>query len=134
MKQSRGKVAKTVADRTLKSGSSKKFSQEIAAYLLHEHRVNDLNSLLRDVQAAWAERGYVEVIATTAHPLTQQNRATIIKQIKQLYPKAEKVIVTEVHDPSVKGGVQVNLAHDQLDLSIEAKLNKFKQLTTAGKD
>jgi len=42
--------------------------------------------------------------------------------------------VTEVADPAIIGGVQIALADQQLDLSVEAKLNKFKQLTSAGKD
>jgi F0F1-type ATP synthase delta subunit len=40
--------------------------------------------------------------------------------------------VTEVLDPEVLGGVRLSLANQQLDLSVEAKLNKFKQLTLTG--
>jgi F0F1-type ATP synthase delta subunit len=134
MKTSRTRVAQTIADRTLRDGSKKKLSQEIAAYLLTERRVGDLDSLLRDVQADWAEAGFVEVLAASAHPLTATVRANIEKRIKSLYPGAKRVIVTEVHDPEVIGGVRLSLANQQLDLSIEAKLNKFKQLTTAGKE
>jgi F0F1-type ATP synthase delta subunit len=134
MKTSRTRIAHTVADRTLQGDSKKKLSQEIAAYLLSERRVGDLDSLLRDVQADWAEAGFVEVLAASAHPLTAAVRANVEKRIKSLYPGAKRVIVTEVRDPDVIGGVRLNLANQQLDLSVEAKLNKFKQLTTAGKD
>ena len=135
MKTPRTRIAHTIADRTLKDGSKKKLSQEIAAYyLLSERRVGDLDSLLRDVQADWAEAGFVEVLATSAHPLSAAVRVNIEKRIKSLYPGAKRIIVTEVHDPEVIGGVRLNLANQQLDLSIEAKLNKFKQLTTSGKD
>jgi F0F1-type ATP synthase delta subunit len=34
----------------------------------------------------------------------------------------------------VIGGVRLSLANQQLDLSVESKLNKFKQLTAAGKE
>lgn len=134
MKQPRTKIARLVADRTLKAGSSKQLAREVAAYLLSERRVSELNSLLRDVQADWADAGFVEVIAASAHPLTASVKTDIAAQVKAVFPKAEQVIVTEVHDPEVIGGVRLSFANRQLDLSVEAKLNKFKQLTTAGKD
>ncbi len=134
MKQRRAKIAGTIADKTLKNGVSRPFSKQIAAYLLSERRVNELDSIVRDVQADWAGAGYVEVIASSAHPLTAAVRADIKRQIKQLYPAAKQVIITEVRDPELIGGVRLNLADRQLDLSLRTKLNKFKQLTMTGKD
>lgn len=134
MKTPRIKIARAIADKTLGKGASKRLSQEVAAYLLSERRVNELGSVLRDVQADWAEAGYVEVIASSAHPLTAANKADITKQAKQFYPEAKRIIVTEARDPEVIGSVRLTLADRQLDLSVEAKLNKFKQLTAAGKD
>ena len=134
MKQPRTKIAKTIADKTIKTGSTKEYSQQIAAYLLSERRVSDLSSIMRDVQQDWADVGYVEVLASSAHPLSSQTKADIAEQIKLVEPTAKKIIVTEVHDPEIIGGVQLSLANQQLDMSVEAKLNKFKQLTTSGKD
>lgn len=134
MKSPRTKIAGAIAAKTLKSGVSRRLSQEIAAYLLSERRVGDLDSILRDVQNDWAAAGYVEVTAASAHPLTDAIKADITRQVKSLYPDARQVIITEVADPEVIGGVRLNLPNQQLDLTIEAKLNKFKQLTAAGKD
>jgi F0F1-type ATP synthase delta subunit len=130
MKIRRTRISQAIADKTLKQGVSKRFSQEIAAYLLTERRTGQLDSILRDVQGDWARVGRVEVIASSAHPLTSAVKADITRQIRRLYPKARKIIVTEVRDPGVIGGVRLNLADQQLDLSVQAKLNKFKQLTT----
>lgn len=130
MKAPRQRISKTIADATLKSGISKRYSQEIAAYLLSERRVNQLDSIVRDVQADWAANGYVEVLASSAHPITESVRTEISRQIRQLYPEAKQIIVTEVHDPKIMGSVSLSLANQQLDLSVEAKLNKFKQLMT----
>jgi F0F1-type ATP synthase delta subunit len=134
MKQSRTKLAQTIANATLQNGVSKDFSREVAAYLLSEGRVSDLDSILRDVQADWAEAGYVEVTAASAYELTADIKVDIKAQVQKLYPDAHQIIITEVRDPEVVGGVRLSLANKQLDLSIEAKLNKFKQLTTVGKD
>ena len=135
MKTPRTRISSTIADRTLNSVRSgqksavQSVAKEVAAYLLAENRVGELDSVLRDVQADWAEAGYVEVLAASAHPLSSDVRANITKQVKGLYPDAKQVIVTEVPDPTVIGGVRLSLANQQLDLSVEAKLNKFKQLT-----
>jgi F0F1-type ATP synthase delta subunit len=133
MKQSRTKIAKAVAERTLKNGISAGLSKEIAAYLMDEGRISELDSLLRDVEADWASAGYVEVLAYSAHELDAEVRKEIDREARNLYPAAKKIIVTHVHDPEIIGGVKLMIANNQLDLSIEAKLNKFKQLT-AGKD
>jgi|SRR6185369_1142407 F0F1-type ATP synthase delta subunit len=134
MKTPRTRIAATVADTTLSKGASKEYAREVAAFLLAEGRVGELDSLLRDVQADWAAKGYVEVLARSAYPLTDEVKAEIAERVRPLYPAANKVVVTEVTDPSVIGGVQISLANQQLDLSVEAKLNKFKQLTGAGKE
>ena len=132
MKAPRTRIAQVVADRTLKTGVSKRLAREVAAYLLSEHRTAELDSIVRDVQADWAEAGQVEVIAASAHPLSASVQADIKQKVRQMYPGAKRIIVTEAYDPAVIGGVRLSLADRQLDLSVEAKLNKFKQLTAAG--
>lgn len=131
MKARRTRIARVVAEHTLKAGASKGFVRELAAYLLTEGRVAELDSIMRDVQQDWAEAGVVEVLASSAHPLPTAVQADIKSRVKRLYPNAKRIIVTERRDPSIIGGVRLDLADQQLDLSVEAKLNKFKQLTTA---
>lgn len=129
MKTPRTRIARVVATTSLKQGVSKRLSREIAAYLLAERRVNELDSVLRDVQADWADAGHVEVAAASAHPLSPGVKTDIQKQVRRLYPSAKQIVINEVRDPAVIGGVRLNLPNQQLDLSVEAKLNKFKQLT-----
>lgn len=134
MRQSRLKIASVVADATLTKGFTKRYSRQLAAYLLSERRVGELDSLMRDVQADWANQGYVEVIALSAFKLSLKTIIDIKRQIRGLYPNAKQIVVTEQLDPSVIGGVKLKLADQQLDLSIAAKLNQFKQLTTNEKE
>lgn len=129
-KQSRTKLASVLAAKTLQAGASKKLGRQIAGYLLSERRVGELDSLLRDIQSDWAEAGYVEVIARSAHPITKTIESDVKRQVKTIYPAAKSVVVTPVLDPSVIGGINVRLAHQQFDASVQAKLNQFKQLTT----
>ncbi|HVX58470.1 MAG TPA: F0F1 ATP synthase subunit delta [Candidatus Saccharimonadales bacterium] len=134
MKAPRTRLARLVADQTLDKGVSGRFAREVAAYLLSEGRVDELDSLLRDVQEDWAEAGHVEVTARSAHPLTAAVKDDIRREVKKVYPAAKRIVINEVTDPAVVGGVRLNMPSRQLDLSIRAKLNLFKQAVTAGKD
>lgn len=134
MKIARHMLAATIAQRTLASSDLKQLGDELAAYLLTEHRTSELDSLMRDIMQYRADHGTVEVLAVTAHPLTQAVRADIKKEIKRLYPAAAQIVITERYDATVIGGVRLELANQQLDLSVRNKLNRLKQLTAAGKD
>jgi F0F1-type ATP synthase delta subunit len=134
MATERSRTAGVIAAHTLSKGVTKKYAREVAALLLSTRRVGQLDSLLRDVQADWAEAGYVEVLAYSAHELNSATKNDIAARVKKIYPAAKDVVITEVRDSAVLGGVRISLPNQQLDLSIEAKLNRFKQLTGAGKE
>ncbi len=134
MKVSRRKVAAAIASSTLKNGVSRKFAKEIGAYLLTDKRTAELDSLLRDVQEIWAEDGSVNVTAISAHPLNPRVKQDINKEVRRVYPHVKHISITPVADPAIIGGVRIEFANQQLDLSVENKLNQFKQLTAAGKE
>ena len=131
MRVTRSRIAAIIAERSLGSTGAKQLSQEVAAYLLDEGRTSELDSILRDIMQYRSDRGIVEVIAVSAHPLDAKVRADIETRIRGLYPQAKQIIVSEQHDASVIGGVRLELANQQLDLSVRSKLNRFKQLTPA---
>ena len=106
-------------------------SQELAAYLLSEGRSNELDSLMRDIMQRRADNGTVEVLAHSAFALSDAVRADIETEVRRLFPTATTIIISEVHDPEVVAGVRLELANEQLDLSIRSKLNRFKQLAGA---
>lgn len=132
MKTPRHQISGIIAADTLRKGVSKQYARKIAAFLLAEHRVNDLDSIVRDVQADWADAGHLEVIADSAHELTPAVKTDITRKVRQFYPSVKQIAVEERRDPDVLGGVRLNLPGRQLDLTARAKLNKFKQLTGTG--
>jgi F0F1-type ATP synthase delta subunit len=133
MKTSRLKVASYIAQKTLADKtSSKELSKEIAAYLLQNRRVGELESLLRDVELLWAEAGHVEVVATTSHPLSTDNKNEIKSEAKSIYPAAKTININEIIDESLLANIRLNIINKRLDLSAKASLNRFRQLTGAG--
>ena len=134
MKTSRTQLAGIIGRRTLARQFGKAEVKSLAAYLLEEKRTGDVDSLLRDVQAVWAEHGFVEVVATSAHELSPQVVRDIEAEVRTIYPEAKRIAVAARLDPEVVGGVRLDFAGHQLDLSVAARLQQFKTLAVHGKD
>lgn len=131
-KTPRHQIAKVLAERSLGRVNAKTFGDEIAAYLLQERRTADVEPLLRDIMQYRADHGIVEVIAVSAYPLSDSVRGDIKHQVKAVFPDAKQIIISEELQPEVVGGVRLELPNQQFDLSVRAKLSRFKQLTTRG--
>ncbi len=130
----RDQIAAVIAKRSLVPADGPDLAREVAAYLLAEHRTADVESLVRDVWQYRADHGLVEVRVTSAFALSDKLRTAIKAQVQKLYPAVKQVIISEQRDPSIIGGIRLELANQQLDASLRAKLNHFKQLTAVGKD
>lgn len=133
MKTPRVQLARLIADKS-KSSDRKTLAKEVACYLLEEGRTQELDSILRDVQAIRANEGFVEVIATSAHELSATICQDIEAEARKLYPNAKKVCITPRLQPDLIGGVRLQIIDHQLDLTTRAKLQKFKMLAVYGKD
>jgi F0F1-type ATP synthase delta subunit len=133
MKAPRTKIASVIANKS-RDGFSKSEATEVAAYLLEERRVSELESILRDVSNLWAEQGYVEVKASSAYELSDQVKRDIEDQVRKVMPDAKQIRLNEIRDPELIGGVKLEFVNRQLDLSIQGELNKFKDLAVNGKD
>lgn len=129
MKVPRHTLAEAIAKRTLQIGDARDLSRQIAAYLLVENRVNELESILRDVMQYRADHGVLEAEVVTARSVQDH----VLEEAKQLlraaYPNAKAVHVTGHQDPSVIGGVRLAMANEQLDMTVASKLAIFKSLT-----
>ena len=134
MKVPRRQVAALIAKRSLDKKLTAGQVKALAAYLLEEHRVGELDSLVRDVAVMRAEQGYVEVVATSARALSPQAIRDIEAEARRVYPDAKRVIVTCRLDPELIGGVQLAMTDYRLDLSVAGELKKFNMVAVHGKD
>lgn len=134
MKVPRKQLAGIVAQQTLAGGFGRAHVRSLAAYLLETGRTSEVDSLLRDVRQAWAERGYVDVTAASARPLAPSAERSIVAEVRSVYPEAKRIAVTPHIDSALVGGVRLDFAGHQLDLSIAGELQQFKTLAAHGKD
>ena len=127
-KVSRHQLADVVAELSLKRGASDKpLAKSIAAYLLEESRVSELESLLRDVQKSWASKGHVDVLARIARPLSPSTYKQLAIPFSHVYSSAKTVKVTPIVDPEVIGGASLELGEQRLDISFARRLSRFKK-------
>lgn len=128
----RSELAEIIGKKLNSSSSSRTLAKEVAAYLMEENRVHDLESLMRDVMAYRQDQGVVEAEVASAHPIDD----SIMREVKQLiaakYPHAKKIIVHQHIDATIVGGLTISLANEKLDMSIKSKLDTFRRLTTEG--
>ncbi len=106
-------------------------AKQVAAFLVESGTVSDLSSIERDVLTVlFEDQGVVELTATTAHPVTASEKADIKKVVKETHQTVRNIVINENIDPKVIGGVRLEFPHQTLDMTVKAKLNKLKALTS----
>lgn len=134
MNQSRHHLAEVIAEKTIKTSDNKLLAKEIAAYLLDENQTTNLESLIRDIMQYRLDKGVVEVIAVSASELPENVISDVKKLVEYEFPASKNIIVNQRRDNNVIGGVKLEFPNQQLDMTVKAKLNKFKRLTATGKE
>jgi F0F1-type ATP synthase delta subunit len=127
-------MAEVIGAKTLKIKSSRSLAQEIAAFLLVEHRTREIDSLLRDVIQYRAEHGVVEAVAISAQALSKTVKKDIKAFLHDEFPVAKTLAWHDKRDPGVVGGLKIELPNEQLDITTRGKLDTFKRLTGAGRE
>lgn len=121
-KLSRRKIAQTWANELVKG---RDITKQVAAYLVTERRVDEAGLIVRDTEAALAERGIVVADVASARDLSTEARQAIEKFLT-VSLNAQKVALRESTDASLLGGVRVDVAGRQLDATLKTRLNKLK--------
>lgn len=103
--------------------SEQELAKSIASYLQQERRSGELDAIMREVkELRHKETGVTEADVTSAFPVG----SAVKKQIKQLF--GEKVLVNQVIDKNVIGGVRVETNEKYLDLTVRNRLNQLKSI------
>ena len=74
-----------------------------------------------------AKRGEVDAIITSADELTARETNAIAAAIKATSTGASEVVISSKVDPSIIGGIQVQIGDQFLDLSIKSKIEEISR-------
>ncbi|HLC91801.1 MAG TPA: F0F1 ATP synthase subunit delta [Candidatus Saccharimonadales bacterium] len=127
-------LVEVIGAKSLETSDLHQLAREIAAYLMETSQTADMESLIRDIMAYRAKHGVVEATTTSAHTLSIEDIDDIKQILHAEYPQARSLFVNQAKDPDVIGGVRLDMPGEQLDLTVRAKVNTFKRLTTSGKE
>ena len=77
---------------------------------------------MRAVDEELTRRGSSQVVVTSAHEVSEATKKQLAKLLDVKNPTFSEVI-----DPSVIGGVKARSGESEIDLTVRARLNRFKQ-------
>jgi len=78
-----------------------------------------------------AKRGQVDAKIISAEPLDAAMLKTVQTAMQSQVPKGKSVIIEAVTDPSIVGGLQVQIGDQFLDLSIKSKIEEIAKMPLA---
>ncbi len=117
---------KQIATATLKltnKYSKKQLATLLAAYLIENHRSNELDAIMREIGSIREKTtGVVEVNLTSRKKLDQNEVNKIMKLID-----SDSFVVNNIIDESVVGGVRVETSEKLLDLTVRNRLTKLRE-------
>ncbi|MCA9324000.1 F0F1 ATP synthase subunit delta [Candidatus Saccharibacteria bacterium] len=134
MNELRHDVARIIAEKTMHVMDKQKLVREVAEFLVEENLTNDLDAIIREIMGYRAEHGHIEAVAISAHELSNVDLKDIQDILKQEYPDAKSFVIDTRIDPTVVGGVKIEMPGELLDLTLSNRLNVFKHLAAAGKE
>lgn len=122
VKLSRYKLADATAA-SIKAGDRQAMNR-LAAYLVEEHRTNEAELIVRDIEQALVGYGIVLADVTSARALTADARTHITTFIQD-DTGADTVTLREHIDPDVIGGMRVSYGDRLLDATVATKLERL---------
>jgi F-type H+-transporting ATPase subunit delta len=120
---SRRKIAAYYADRLL--AGKKSAPKELAAYLVDSGRIRELDLIVRDIEAALADRGVLVADVTSSRKLTDATAKEVKAYLKSA-TKATTIELREAIDPDLLGGVRIGIPGKEMDASLRHRLNQLK--------
>eukprot|EP00957_Ditylum_brightwellii_P023383 1764400-Ditylum_brightwellii.AAC.1 len=81
------------------------------------------------VQLMKAKRGEVEATIISADPLTKAQTEAVAAAMKNQVGEGKTVILSTQVDPSILGGLQVQIGDQFLDLSVGSKIDALSRTT-----
>ncbi len=104
-----------------------KISRNFLFILIDSHRQNELPAILNEyIKMANEDRGIVRVEVITIEELGEQEKENLAKALAKEFKK--EIRLSSIIDPSIIGGVVVNVGDKVYDGSIRTKLNVMKRM------
>lgn len=120
---SRRAVSSHVAERLL--AGDFEVIKALAAYLIETRQTRNVELFVRDIESVMLAKGHAIVDVTAAFELADKTKAEIAKFVTEK-TNANNVEIRESVDPSVIGGLKLQLPGKEMDATIARHLTVLK--------
>jgi F-type H+-transporting ATPase subunit delta len=117
----RRKLSAYVADKLVAGAQAKDILAQAAAYLIETKQTHDVDLLVRDIEDQLMKRGVVIADVTAARSLNDEAKKAIAKLLD-----AKDLHIRESVDPSVLGGIRIDVPGKRYDATLRRKINLLK--------
>ena len=121
---SRRTIASYIAHQLLISKQPKDAVTRLAAYLIDTKQTKNIELFIRDIEYELMNSGVVAAHTVSAHQLTAATLTQIESMIKQ-HTHAATVSLSTLIDPSVIGGVKIDIPGKRLDTTVRRTLHSL---------
>lgn len=115
-------IAEYIAEQLVAGKPRARLLRELAAYLVDTKRTREAELIVRDIEAGLLDRGLAYGSVTSAAKLSAALRTNVESYVKRA-TGAKRVELAEMIDPSVIGGVRVELPGQLFDTTVRRKLD-----------
>lgn len=113
----------------LKGSSASTITLNLCTTLAGNARLSELPKVASTyAQLMKAKRGQVDAIIISADPLTDAQNKEIAAAIKANTTDARDVIIKSKVDPSIIGGIQIQIGDQFLDLSVKSRIEEISRI------
>lgn len=99
-------------------------TKRLAAYLVETKRSREAELIVRDIEAALADRGVLLADVAGSHDLTADTRDSITDYLTAK-TGAKDVYLRQQTDPHLLGGVRIDIPGQRLDRTLRHRLNQL---------
>lgn len=127
MSVSRRVLARHIASRLADGADQTVLLNELAAYLIQNKQVKQLDMVVADIARNLAEMGTVKATVTVARPLSAELKKAVEMYVARI-ENATNVQIDEVVAPTQLGGIIVETPRKRFDASVTTQLNRLRNV------
>lgn len=120
---SRRKIAAFFASELLAGNAAVK--TQLAAYLIETRRTRELPLIVRDIEAALADKGIIIADVTSSNSLSANSQKAIKAFVGEFY-EGGTVHLRTTEDAGLLGGAKIQLPGSEIDMTVRRKLTTLR--------
>ena len=122
---SRRKIADYMVGVILSGDNLELAIKQLAGYLMHSRRINELDHIIRDIEFSLSKRGHLVAKVISVRKLADGTSRAIKDMLKSI-DSADHVYMSHEIDESLIAGFKIEIPDKRIDRSVSRQLSKLR--------